>query len=138
MNLHKLSILIIIPKQTNITLDMKIYGQVLSREQMARLRELGVDTSDASMAWMSNSDNPKADDWTIEIPNEFLEHYYQVPTYTIGDLIDKLPKAIEGNCLVINYIYSEIIYAKAAGMPIAFRHRMRAAVILSFGLQCIL
>lgn len=41
---------------------------------------------------------------------EFLEHYYQVPTYTIGDLIDKLPKAIEGNCLVINYIYSEIIY----------------------------
>ena len=105
---------------------------------MARLRELGVDTSDASMAWMSNSDNPKADDWTIEIPNEFLEHYYQVPTYTIGDLIDKLPKAIEGNCLVINYIYSEIIYAKAAGMPIAFRHGMRAAVILSFGLQCIL
>ena len=77
---------------------------------MARLRELGVDTSDASMAWMSNSDNPKADDWTIEIPNEFLEHYYQAPTYTIGDLIDKLPKAIEGNCLVINYIYSEIIY----------------------------
>ena len=77
---------------------------------MARLRELGVDTSDASMAWMSNSDNPKADDWTIEIPNEFLEHYYQVPTYTISDLIDKLPKAIEGNCLVINYIYSEIIY----------------------------
>ena len=29
-------------------------------------------------------------------------------------------------------------YAKAAGMPIAFRHGMRAAVILSFGLQCIL
>ena len=31
-----------------------------------------------------------------------------------------------------------IPYAKAAGMPIAFRHGMRAAVILSFGLQCIL
>ena len=30
------------------------------------------------------------------------------------------------------------VYAKAAGMPIAFRHGMRAAVILSFGLQCIL
>ena len=29
-------------------------------------------------------------------------------------------------------------YAKAAGMPIAFRHGMRATVILSFGLQCIL
>ena len=31
-----------------------------------------------------------------------------------------------------------LTYAKAAGMPIAFRHGMRAAVILSFGLQCIL
>ena len=29
-------------------------------------------------------------------------------------------------------------YAKAVGMPIAFRHGMRAAVILSFGRQCIL
>lgn len=73
---------------------MKIEEQVLSREQMAHLEELGVDTSDASMAWVSNSDNPKADDWTIEIPNEFLEHYYQVPAYTIGDLIEKLPKQI--------------------------------------------
>lgn len=68
---------------------------------MARLRELGVDTSDASMAWMSNSDNPKADDWTIEIPNEFLEHYYQVLTYTIGDLIEKLPKEVDDNRLEI-------------------------------------
>ena len=31
-----------------------------------------------------------------------------------------------------------IPYTKAVGMPIAFRHGMRAAVILSFGLQCIL
>ena len=74
---------------------MNIEEQVLSREQMAQLVELGIDTSDASMAWMSNSDNPKDDDWTIEIPNEFLEHYYQVPTYTIGDLIEKLPEEIK-------------------------------------------
>lgn len=83
---------------------MKIYGQVLSREQMAHLQELGVDTSDASMAWMSNSDNPKADDWTIEIPNEFLEHYYQVPTYTIGDLIEKLPKNIDKKTFTMSYL----------------------------------
>ena len=80
---------------------MNIKEQVLSREQMAHLQELGVDTSDASMAWMSNSDNPKADDWTIEIPNEFLEHYYQVPTYTIGDLIEKLPEEVDDNQLEI-------------------------------------
>lgn len=77
---------------------------------MARLRELGVDTSDASMAWVSNSDNPKADDWTIEIPNEFLEHYYQVPTYTIGDLIEKLPKNIDGSCLLIEFCALDLGY----------------------------
>lgn len=71
---------------------------------MAHLQELGVDTSDASMAWMSNSDNPKADDWTIEIPNEFLEHYYQVPTYTIGDLIEKLPKNIDKKTFTMSYL----------------------------------
>ena len=80
---------------------MKIEEQVLSREQMAHLVELGVDTSDASMAWVSNSDNPKDEDWTIEIPNEFLEHYYQVPTYTIGDIIEKLPKEVDDNRLEI-------------------------------------
>ena len=83
---------------------MNIKEQVLSREQMAHLQELGVDTSDASMAWMSNSDNPKADDWTIEIPNEFLEHYYQVPTYTIGDLIEKLPKNIDKKTFTMSYL----------------------------------
>lgn len=31
---------------------MKIEEQVLSREQMAHLKELGVDTSDASMCWL--------------------------------------------------------------------------------------
>ena len=89
---------------------MNIKEQVLSREQMAHLQELGVDTSDASMAWMSNSDNPKADDWTIEIPNEFLEHYYQVPTYTIGDLIEKLPKDIDGSNLLIEFCASDLGY----------------------------
>lgn len=74
---------------------MKIEEQVLSREQMAHLEEMGIDTSDASMAWVSNSDNPKDDDWTIEIPNEHLERYNQVPTYTIGDLIEKLPEEIK-------------------------------------------
>lgn len=36
------------------------------------------------------------------------------------------------------YTANGVNYAKAAGMPIAFRHGMKAAVILSFGLQCIL
>ena len=39
---------------------MKIEEQVLSREQMARLVELGVDTSDASMAWYMS---PNTNQW---------------------------------------------------------------------------
>lgn len=112
---------------------MNIKEQVLSREQMARLRELGVDTSDASMCWVqfTNSEMGEYDldiyDGTLyktmKTPGNFVNDI--MPTYTIGDLIDKLPKAIEGNCLVINYIYSEIIYKdilhydfEGVGLPI--------------------
>ena len=93
---------------------MNIEEQVLSREQMAHLKELGIDTSDASMAWFMS---PKTNQWKIKVKNNFshelllrLSPERYIPTYTIGDLIEKLPKSIEGNCLVINYIYSEIIY----------------------------
>ena len=64
---------------------MKIEEQVLSREQMKHLKELGVDTSDASMCWAGND----------VVPNNgaaFDLGYDGIPTYTIGDLIEKLPK----------------------------------------------
>lgn len=64
---------------------MKIEEQVLSREQMAHLVELGVDTSNASMCWAGND----------VVPNNgaaFDLGYDGIPTYTIGDLIEKLPK----------------------------------------------
>ena len=85
---------------------MTIEKQVLSIEQMKHLQELGVDTSDASMYWvrakriigkqrndvlgnemgkwrLSLSKNiVRSIDWAVE----------SVPTYTIGDLIEKLPK----------------------------------------------
>lgn len=96
---------------------MNIKEQVLSREQMAHLQELGVDTSDASMAYYNISRDNQPDKWILGIANIKVASVMlsngiteMEPTYTIGDLIDKLPKAIEGNCLVINYIYSEIIY----------------------------
>ncbi len=75
---------------------MDIKDQVLSREQMAHLVELGVDTSDASMCWVQT---PNDDLWSVEI-NDHFRHSFMlcfhpdryVPTYTIGDLIKKLPK----------------------------------------------
>lgn len=50
-------------------------------------------------------------------------------------------EGINENRIIYGYEFNPTFnraYAKAAGMPIAFRHGMRAAVILSFGLQCIL
>ena len=73
---------------------MKIEEQVLSREQMKHLQELGVDTSDASMCWVAGEDTyTDEEEWNLCIPNHFLLPY-NIPTYTIGDLIEKLPKSI--------------------------------------------
>ena len=71
---------------------MKIEEQVLSIEQMKHLQELGVDTSDASMCWVAREDtSTDEEEWNLIIPNNFLMPY-NIPTYTIGDLIEKLPK----------------------------------------------
>lgn len=74
---------------------MKIEEQVLSREQMKHLQELGVDTSDASMCWVAGEDaSIDEGEWNLIIPNNFLLPY-NIPTYTIGDLIEKLPESID-------------------------------------------
>ena len=79
---------------------MQIKEQILSREQMARLVELGVDTSDASMAWFMS---PKTKQWKIKVKNNFshelllrLSPERYIPTYTIGDLIEKVSKLFNG------------------------------------------
>ena len=86
---------------------------MLSREQMAHLVELGVDTSDASMMWY-HCDDGNAERWYLQINNELSQGIARimkgtvdcfVPTYTIGDLIGKLPKGIEGNYLYIKYCW---------------------------------
>ena len=74
---------------------MKIEEQVLSIEQMKYLQELGVDTSDASMCWLDFEDNEPME-VAVFIP-EVMIGYAQCklyPTYTIGDLLEKLPKNI--------------------------------------------
>ena len=80
---------------------MKIEEQVLSREQMKHLQELGVDTSDASMAYYNISRGNQPDKWILGIANKEVATVMlsnglteMEPTYTIGDLIEKLPKQI--------------------------------------------
>lgn len=93
---------------------MKIEEQVLSREQMAHLMELGVDTSDASMAWFMS---PKTNQWKIKVKNNFshelllrLSPERYIPTYTIGDLLEKLPKIVNGDSLLIEFYASDLGY----------------------------
>ena len=92
---------------------MKIEEQVLSIEQMKHLQELGVDTSDATLAWFMS---PNTNQWKIKVKDNFAhelllmfspERY--IPTYTTGDLIEKLPKIIGDYRLLIDWD-SEIVY----------------------------
>ena len=78
---------------------MKIKEQVLSRKQMAHLRELGIDTSDASLCWRWSNEGGG---WVLGFMNPLLQEISNpphregpFPAYTIGDLIEKLPKSID-------------------------------------------
>ena len=78
---------------------MKIEEQVLNIEQMKHLQELGVDTSDASMAYYNTSRDNQSDKWILGIANIKVASVMlsngiteMEPAYTTGDLIEKLPK----------------------------------------------
>ena len=44
------------------------------------------------MCWVADNEWESEEDWHVTIPNNFLMPYNTIPTYTIGDLIEKLPK----------------------------------------------
>ena len=97
---------------------MKIEEQVLSREQMKHLQELGVDTSDASMVWVKQEPSQNSDDefvpWKVFVFKDWMKYYIGaetfILTYTIGDLIEKLPKSDNSGDLLIEYRNSELGY----------------------------
>ena len=99
---------------------MKIEEQVLSIEQMEHLQELGVDTSDASMVWIKQDSTLLPDNikelWLVDVYHDFLKPMVEqegsdfVQTYTIGDLIEKLPKSDNSGDLLIEYRNSELGY----------------------------
>ena len=99
---------------------MKIEEQVLSREQMKHLQELGVDTSDASMVWIKQDSTLLPDNikelWWVDTYYDALKHMVEqedshfVQTFTIGDLIEKLPKSDNSGDLLIEYRNSELGY----------------------------
>lgn len=87
---------------------MKIEEQVLSIEQMKHLQELGVDTSDASMCWLDFEDNEPME-LAVFIPEVMLGYATckVYPTYTIGDLIEKLPEDLRFRCQGSNYSFNK-------------------------------
>lgn len=66
--------------------------QVLSIEQMKHLRELGLDTSDASMCveWRESDESKKV--VTSLDADTYYDYYHE--TYTLQDIINKLPESI--------------------------------------------
>ena len=102
-------------------IKMKIDEQVLSIEQMNHLQELGVDTSDASMCWVVGEDTfTDEEEWNLCIPNHFLLPY-NIPTYTTGDLIEKLPKTIGIYHLMIDWNLMQIEYTNWSWQESVFR-----------------
>lgn len=102
---------------------MKIEEQVLSIEQMKHLKELGVDTSDASMTYYNISRDNQPDKWILGIANKEVATVMlsnglteMEPTYTIGDLIEKLPKRNDEDShfninlgdKIISYVYTDV------------------------------
>lgn len=78
--------------------------QVLSIEQMKHLQELGLDTSDASIYWARVSHGSRIDDkskgvWFLSLHKEFqtcgFMSYEIPPTYTLQDILDKLPESVQ-------------------------------------------
>ena len=100
---------------------MKIEEQVLSREQMKHLQELGVDTSDASMAYYNISRDNQPDKWILGIANKEVATVMlsngiteMEPAYTTGDLIEKLPKDVRNYDLEIHCDFNCLGYAAAS------------------------
>lgn len=77
--------------------------QVLSIEQMEHLQELGLDTSDASMCieWRESDESKKV--VASLDADTYYDYYYE--TYTLQDILDKLPEFIQTYDL---YIFKKV------------------------------
>lgn len=74
--------------------------QVLSFEQMKHLKDLGVNTSDANMCWIKDSEENRF----LSVNDEYcyeMSHLSPVPTYTLQDIINKLPCFVGNQVLTI-------------------------------------
>ena len=73
---------------------MNIEEQVCSREQMAELKKLGIDDSEASMCWI-HYETDGADEWFVAVHDESCYEAScmdATPTFSVMDIINTLCK----------------------------------------------
>ena len=125
---------------------MKIEEQVLSREQMRHLQELGVDTSDASMVWIKQDSTLLPDNikelWWVDTYYDSLKPMVEqedsgfVQTYTIGDLIEKLPIRIGSVNRKIYFTGKYIIVSYSSPDGSLIEYRGTTLLCLLYSLLC--
>ena len=85
--------------------------KVLSLEQMNQLKELGVDTSKASMCYISKYTSCDFDDGDeiVVVCNDFNKRLYNEfgPAFTLQDIIELLPKSISHKYEVLSKTYED-------------------------------
>jgi hypothetical protein len=107
--------------------------QVLSIDQMKHLRELGLDTSDASMHWQFLPTVESFFNGVLaleERPTLFVSQpnmKYEYPAYTLQDILDKLPRSLNPfpseQVLFSWTIGGNIIsYRSLGGIDLCFKH----------------
>lgn len=93
--------------------------QVLSIEQMKHLKELGVDTSKAMMCYRRRARDFRGEEkvgrWSLVINQPIIvsnfETYEELPTFTLQDILDILPKEVkddEGFKFVLKIEYGPV------------------------------
>ena len=125
---------------------MKIAEQVLSIEQMKHLQELGVDTSDASMVWIKQDSTLLPDNikelWLVDTYHDSLKPMVEqedsdfVQTYTIGDLIEKLPIRIGSVNRKIYFTGKYIIVSYSSPDGSLIEYRGTTLLCLLYSLLC--
>ena len=87
-----------------------MHDQVLSIPQCEELVALGIDTSNASMCWAKcakiNSNKEWESYWHLELNEE--SHGTKVPTFTLQDILEMLPKPCYINCIDDAFYQCEI------------------------------
>lgn len=74
--------------------------QVLSIEQMQELIELGIDTSKASMCWITTRTPYDFNVYDVEIYKSYYKKGNEavIPTFTLQDILEMLPKGWSFDC----------------------------------------